>query len=76
MFCSLRRGLKGECCCTTVIVMMNALLYSQTDLRRVLKAYAMYNKKTGYCQVVESVAVCYCASISLSRLWLPWLLHY
>ena len=27
------------------------LSHRQEDLRRVLKAYAMYNVKTGYCQV-------------------------
>ena len=45
----------------------------QQDLRRVLKAYAMYNEKTGYCQVYHGVSVCdwLCvhAEMSLERQW-------
>ena len=31
-------------------------VYRQQDLRLVLKAYAMYNEKTGYCQAMAPVA--------------------
>ena len=55
MCCLLKKALRGKLCvCVWRMLPLSITPYRQTDLRLVLKAYAMYNTKTGFCQVSVS----------------------